>query len=416
MYTILRRHIIQIGLKHLLILLLPILTSCLSTSFDISPSGTHEQLGTRRFQLDDPRGLVVQAWYPATGVGTNRLDPIIEKNQAEAYVRFLPVIEQRFEERLKSNSYVDAPLNVSGAPYPVIIFDHGYGAFEKQNVSQMEELASNGYIVFSINHPGESYVTLYPDGSIGGVDSYRYPSMTADNRKERKKREDLTREFFQVFQAAENDNELIASMRMFSQFDYITPLERPIAERTQDILNFMSALVRMNDSGFFKDGLDLDNVGMYGHSMGGNVSNNVGGMGDWPVSLKAIANLDGPQLLFPGQPLIVPQVPFLMAYSEAAYTGGEILDLSGCNDWILNMSDKETWRVVFHDSAHANFSDLTYVKILEGNTTGDIDGREMGIALERLLLAWFDRHLKGREVDLVKLKDFYSGWELTFKK
>ncbi|MDF1567528.1 MAG: hypothetical protein RQ801_07710 [Spirochaetaceae bacterium] len=405
-----------VGFKYLLILLLLILTSCLSPPFDISPSGTHEKLGTRRFQLQDPRGLVVQAWYPASGEGTNRLDPIIEKNQAEAYVRFLPVIEKSFEERLQSNSYVDAPLNLSGAPYPVIIFDHGYGAFEKQNVSQMEELASNGYIVFSINHPGESYVTLYPDGSMGGVDSDRYPSMTADNRKERKKREELTREFFQVFQAAENDEELIASMRMFSEFDYMTPLEHPISERTRDILNFMDALVEMNDSGFFKTGLDLVNIGMYGHSMGGNVSNNVGGIGEWPVSLKAVANLDGPQLLFSGQPLIIPQVPFLMAYSEAAYTGGEILDLSGCNDWILNMSAEETWRVVFKDSAHANFSDLTYVKILEGNTTGDIDGREMGIALERLLLAWFDRHLKGKEIDLVKLKNSYSGWELSFKE
>lgn len=405
-----------IGFKFLLILMPAILTSCLSTSFDVSTSGMYEELGTRRFQLHDPRGLVVQAWYPASGTGTNRLDPIIEKNQAEAYVRFLPVIKKNFEERLKSNSYVDAPLNQSGVPYPVIIFDHGYGAFEKQNVSQMEELAGNGYIVFSINHPGESHVTLYPDGSVGGVDSDRYPSMTADTRKERKKREELTREFFQVFQAAENDEELIASMRMFSEFYYIKPLERPISERSRDILNFMDALVEMNESGFFKTGLDLENVGMYGHSMGGNVSNNVGGAGEWPVSLKAVANLDGPQLLFPGQPLVVPQVPFLMVYSEAAYTGGEILDLSGCNDWILNMAEKETWRVVFKDSAHANFSDLTYIKILEGNITGKADGREMGMALERLLLAWFDRHLKGKEIDLTKLKNSYNGWDLHFGK
>jgi hypothetical protein len=402
------------GLKQLLILMLPLLTSCLSTESIPPPAGVHKELGTRRFQLNDPRGLVVQAWYPASGTGTGRLDPIVEKDQAKAYVWFLPISRKQFEKRLPSSSYVDAPLNRNESPYPVIIFDHGYGAFEKQNVSQMEELASNGYIVFSINHPGESHVTLYPDGSVTGVDPTRYPSMTADNRKERKNREELTREFFQIFRKAKNDRELIASMRVFSSFAYITPLALPISERTRDVINFMNALVMMNTSGFFESAMDLENVGMYGHSMGGNVSSNIGGIGEWPVSLKAVANLDGPQLLFPGEPLIVPRVPILMAYSTAAYTGGEIIDLSGCNDWILNMSDRKNWRVVFQDSAHANFTDLTYVKILEGNTTGDIDGREMGIALERLLLAWFDRHLKGKNVDLESLQNSYNLWELSF--
>lgn len=404
------------GLILLLGLILPVLTSCLSSEHIPPPSGFHQDLGTKRFVADDPRGLVIQAWYPASGIGEGILDPVMEKKQAAAYVTFLPMSEREFRNRLPSDSYLDADMDLSSAPYPVIIFDHGYGAFEKQNLSQMEQLASNGYIVFSINHPGETAVTLYPDGSIIQADTERYPSMTADTEKERKEREALTREFFEIYQDSTDDSELVAAMRVFSSFSYITPLALPISERTQDVLNFMENLVEMNQVGFFKDSMDLENVGMYGHSMGGNVSNIVGSMDSWPINLRAVANLDGPQLLFPEDPLIVLKVPALIAYGTIAYTGGEELDLSGCNDWILNLSEKETWRAVFNGAAHANFSDLTYLKILEGKATGDIDGREMGLAQERLLLAWFDKHLKGKIVETDKLEESYELWDLSFNE
>lgn len=392
------------------------MTSCLSSEHLPPPSGSQQELGTKRFLSDDPRGLVIQAWYPASGIGKGQLDPVMEKKQAAAYVKFLPVSERQFRDNLPSNSYLDAPIDLSSAPYPVVIFDHGYGAFEKQNLSQMEELASNGYIVFSINHPGETSVTLYPDGSVATSDSERYPSMTAGNNKERKAREELTRDFYEIYQEAEGDSEVIAAMRVYSGFPYIIPLALPISERTQDVLNFMESIVEMNTDGFFENSMDLDNVGMYGHSMGGNVSNHIGSLDTLPVKLKAIANLDGPLLLFPGYPLFVPEVPVLMAYSTRAYTGGEELDLSGCNDWILNLTEEETWRVVFEGSAHANFTDLTYLKFLEGNTTGKIDGREMGLALERLLLAWFDKHLKGKKVNFDQLEKSYELWDLSLSE
>ena len=82
------------GSKLILGLLLPFLTSC-RTSDDISPpSGVHQALGTKRFLSDDPRGLLIQAWYPASGIGKGQLDPAMEKKQAAAYVKFLPVSEK----------------------------------------------------------------------------------------------------------------------------------------------------------------------------------------------------------------------------------------------------------------------------------------------------------------------------------
>lgn len=47
----------------------------------------------------------------------------------------------------------DAPLERSGARYPLIIFAHGFSAFRRQSASFMQGLASHGYIVAAPDFP-----------------------------------------------------------------------------------------------------------------------------------------------------------------------------------------------------------------------------------------------------------------------
>ncbi|MCG8454157.1 MAG: hypothetical protein MI717_13360 [Spirochaetales bacterium] len=389
------------------------LTSCVSSDFLPPQDGDHRLLGTTRFLLDDPRGLVIQAWYPATDFGSGRIDPIIQLEQGEAYFKPFPISREQLENRLISSSYVDA--RVEEGPHPVIIFDHGYEGFEKQNMSQMEELASHGYIVFAVNHPGESFVTLYPDGSVQTIDSDRYPSLRGRTGRERRYRRDLTTTYFDLFREQKDDGVVVASMRQFSSYAHVRLMELPIRERTQDIVNLLHQLSQLNEEGQFAGTLDLDRVGLYGHSMGGNVCIDVASLENLPVNLRAIANLDGPYLLFPQAPIRIPKVPLLMAYSTGSYTGAFDVNLSECNDWILRASDETDLRVIFHGSTHANFSDLTYIEILRDRITGDIDGHDMGMALEKLLVAWFDEHLKDIPMDFNQLKASYPLWEMDFR-
>jgi hypothetical protein len=46
------------------------------------------------------------------------------------------------------------------------MFSHGYGGVIMQNTVLMEELASHGYVVFSIAHPYEAVVTAFPNGDV----------------------------------------------------------------------------------------------------------------------------------------------------------------------------------------------------------------------------------------------------------
>ena len=404
-------------IKQLFFILMPVLmlSSCLNTKFLPPQDGPYGIIGTRVFQLDDPRKLVVQAWYPAADIGEGKLDPLITKEEALEFVSFLPIGKQHFDNSLPTSSYVNAPIMPSTSPYPIIIFDHGYEGYAKQNMTQMEELASNGYVVFSISHPGESAVTVYPDGTIVGMDKERYQSLTASTRKERKFNAAQTNGFIDEVRNADTDREKIEIMQTFSALPRIAKLKVPINQRTTDILNFMKILPEMSKEGVFAGLIDIEKVGMYGHSMGGNVTHAIASMGEWPIGLKAAANLDGPQLIFPGDKVTIPQVPFMMVYSTATYIDGITVNFSGANDWVIDACQYDTWRVIFNGATHLNFTDLTYVKLLEGKSTGKINGYALGTALNRLLVAWFDKYLKNVDTDMIKLEQSYDLWTFDYQ-
>ena len=391
--------------------------SCLSSDFLPEPSGSADYLGTDRFVLGDRRGLVLQVWYPAAEPGAGVPDPMISKEEIKALTGInMPIGEEALANRMPSGAYAGAPIDRSGAPYPVIIFDHGFEGYARQNLTQMEELASHGYILISVSHPGESAVTVYPDGSLVYIDSDRYPSLIYEKRRDRKENARNTPFYLEEVRAPRTADEKIATMQIFSAQERITTLALPISERREDIITVMESLVTANSTGPLAGLMDLYRVGLYGHSMGGNTTNEVAALGEWPVNLRAVANLDGPQLLFPGHSVNVPRLPLLMAYSTGTYAGGVIVDISGANDWIFEKSRHENWRAVFDGSTHTNFTDLTYISALEGRSTGDIDGRDFGTALDSLMLAWFDFHLKGIEPDLDALRDSYEPMDLRVMK
>jgi predicted dienelactone hydrolase len=70
----------------------------------------------------DSRTLVTEVWFPAEG------------SVAELEIR-------------------DAPLAQTGAPYPLIVFSHGYTGIRRQSTSYTSHLASHGYVVVSADYP-----------------------------------------------------------------------------------------------------------------------------------------------------------------------------------------------------------------------------------------------------------------------
>ncbi len=148
------------------------------------PTGPY-QIGTSYFALvdesrpeaftDDPkdhRELLVRTWYPAQPVPGAVPEPFWGRDTKQIgplLAQFMRLPKTAFDDLalVQSHAYTDAPLAKSKSSYPVIVFSHGYiPGFISQNTAQMEELASHGYIVFSIGHAYETVANIFPDGRV----------------------------------------------------------------------------------------------------------------------------------------------------------------------------------------------------------------------------------------------------------
>ena len=106
-------------------------------------------------------------------------------------------------ELVKSHSFMDLQLSDSENHYPILLFSHGFNGFRNQNTFQVEELASQGYIVLSIDHTFDAAATVFP----GGRTAYVQPINLTDEGDSHIKlwEEDVSFVLNQIEKLNEND-------------------------------------------------------------------------------------------------------------------------------------------------------------------------------------------------------------------
>lgn len=197
------RFVLAATITLLLILFLAIAT-VLPTIFPIPnvapPSGPYA-IGTTTFHIidesrdeiytddpDDKREFVVQIWYPAAPNDEPRALYIPELDVAAPVIAErlgLPAFILNHVNLIETFARVDAPMSDEGAPFPFIVFSHGLRGLRAQNTVLMQELASHGYVVASVDHTFGNILTVFPDGRVVFYDQERaFPAgdETAANR------------------------------------------------------------------------------------------------------------------------------------------------------------------------------------------------------------------------------------------
>ncbi len=182
---------------------------------------------------NDHRELMVQIWYPAADVQGVKPASYIPGNSPEVRASIakwlgLPAISISHLGQIRTHSYVDVALSDAEKEYPVLIFSHGMGGFRTQNMFQVEELASHGYIVVGIDHPYDAAITVFPDGRI--IQQNPTP----------------------VFSNAENDQHIMLW-----------------ADDASFVLDKVAELESNDPQGRLTGRVDLGRIGMFGHSYGG---------------------------------------------------------------------------------------------------------------------------------------------------
>ena len=146
-----------------------------------TPSGPY-QIGTSIYEMTDPsrqelysgkeepRRFMVQVWYPADVKKTDIRAPWMSnaKIYAPAIATYIN-LPSYFLDHLalvKIPAYQDAQVADSESGFPVILFSHGWNGFNAQNTGQALELASHGYVVVGIQHTYGAVITVFPDGTV----------------------------------------------------------------------------------------------------------------------------------------------------------------------------------------------------------------------------------------------------------
>lgn len=288
----------------------------------------------------------------------------------------------------RTHSVEDAAM--APGRFPVVLYSPGAGDPRDWNVSLVEELASRGYVVVTIDHTGEAPATEFPDGHVVGDE----PVLAAWNQAYQ---DGTTLAFFtRLMDARQADTELV--------LDRLPSL----AER-------------------LTDGMDLNRIGMFGHSGGGFTAANV--MYSDP-RIKAGVNMDG-TMEYTAKPdgTNLSQVvlhgldrPFLLMGSS----GRDASTIHNEPSWTSFWQHQSGWKadVTLNDSEHASFTDAEALlpqlagRVPAATLTYDIgkgDPRRAVAADRALVVSFFDRFLKGRDDRLLDGRGA-SQYPITFEK
>ncbi|KAI0142653.1 alpha/beta-hydrolase [Xylariaceae sp. FL1272] len=146
-------------------------------------------------------------------------------------------------------AYEDAPLDSSGGPYPLIVFSTGLGAVHDAYYFYVQNLVSHGYIVTSAQHSDARQAAITSNVSLLLI-------AAADA-------------------LAGDTNDAVITFYT----DWFRSTQYAFTYRPQEIeLNLNQTLALGDDSSsIFYGNIDSDNIGMTGHSLGGFMTNVIGG-------------------------------------------------------------------------------------------------------------------------------------------
>lgn len=353
-----------------------------------------------------PREFMVNVYYPALIHDGLRRAPYMSRSMADEIAgRTHPWTSFFLQSELRaarSRAYQGPGLSDARAKYPVVIFSPGHGFFADLHSFYLEELASHGYIVFALTHPGQAPVVEYPDGRrrlrVRWSDLDTAPQRQADIERRGERVYEL-RKLLNQSDVANVDEARIEEVKSLTDFMRYSPL----SVRKEDMVELLDQLERLNagqPGNVFAGRLDVDNIAMTGMSYGGPTAQEVC-LED--ARCKVVVNLDGEEL---GQmPPRTHGRPALWLYASDEWAG----DYSVLRRIAYEHHGGPAFRVGFAGANHGTFADWPYfsapvrwfddpvARLLIGNHAD----RELPPLIVTYLLDFLDHYLKGAPLQLL---------------
>jgi len=348
-----------------------------------APTGPHI-IGYDRLAINQGEKWVdVQVFYPSTQA-TGEQPQATPLDLAEQFSEAYGAPTAALQDDRPLPVYSKAPI-VAGQ-HPVLIFNHGHGMYANQNSHQVIELASQGYVVFALNHPGHSLLSKNGEQAVfrdANIANYEEAEMKSLLLRQQRGNDEL-----RATASLDEWKQTMSTIQAEAFADIVHQFPVWI-ENNQLVLNALPTLQAGEIASAIKGGLDLNKIGYFGHSFGGAVSTHMG-MNDNRV--KAAFNMDGP--VFTWSLTENPQAAFCFAYGDTNNQAGIATDSSWINRQVAIATNGCERR--FKGAAHMNFSDLNEITIMKWlGQLGPIDNLQMRNNLNQSLLQFFNLHLRG---------------------
>jgi predicted dienelactone hydrolase len=232
-------------------LLLPLLVACTgdkaadSAAPPVEPLGLPSDpaasgvpVGVRTIERD---GVTIEIWYPAPD------DTAGQGGEPVDFVDFVPssVTETLGDLSLPpvaTTAVRDAAVRNTGEALPAVVFSHGFGGTRLQSIDYAEHLASRGYIVAAADHPGRMLGDVLPCLFSPPLEGCNLTGFAAD----------------------------------------------PAEEHIPVLVDALDALAA---DGFLAGAVDMERLGMSGHSAGGGTTST---MGDAEPRFDALLSMAAP--------------------------------------------------------------------------------------------------------------------------
>ncbi|MET0290245.1 MAG: hypothetical protein ABW178_11510 [Pseudoxanthomonas sp.] len=343
-----------------------------------------------------PRQLPALVWYPAAGKPKG--DSAYLQEDAALTLEALTRNMGYAQADVQALTSTRLPV-VSGAKpartsrgFPILVFSHGYYLYPQQNSALLARLASHGYIVVSIAHPGDAADVRLQDGRVIKT----APAPKDDDPK--------LIEAMQTLMSSQEHAVRHAAVETFRRAAPRTRIGRSVVTWRDDTLAVAHAIQQGDAPRSLAKVLATANtarLAFIGMSFGGATSATTCKR---VLACKAVVNLDGqnfdPDLY--DQPVQRPLLLLLSDWPRYPLFKGQALDeaFSG-NDlayarWQDSASETDVLRVRLAGARHMGFTDL--VSLLEGDKrearVGQIEGAAAESAIGDLVLAFLDTHLR----------------------
>lgn len=117
------------------------------------------------------RELMISIWYPAQKGYKGTPAPYMQPKAADLFGQKIALYVGQKQDRIdwanfRTNAWLDAPIENNIGPLPVVLYSPGFGLPRTASTALVTELASQGYIVVTVDHTYETAAVEFPNSRV----------------------------------------------------------------------------------------------------------------------------------------------------------------------------------------------------------------------------------------------------------